>query len=150
MSSPPPTWTPLELTVPLTPELLSSQGQNTAAYLNARKAYVTQPTDSVIVTVYGEVIYSRDPIAPHAISYLHDATFKRIHLLNLGMDPLFTVWNNEPQDSVHYAEWHDNRRLFQVGPMSIGLLMLRYATELVTVADEMTIQELINNKMMKK
>lgn len=144
-----PEYTHAELTAPLTENLLKSQ-PDPAGFQNARVAYVTQPTNAVVVTEYGGRIYGRNPISPQAISLESDADAMRVHLINLGMSPVFPKWNNEVDDSAHHVDWAgDPRRFWQIGPMSVGQLMRRYAGTPAHIADEETRNELKINGMLK-
>lgn len=138
-------WTPEMMVMPMTQDLLANQ-VDPAAFINARKAMLMQPTDAKVVSLYNG---STTPLSPQAMSTMEQAEGMRNYLVQtLGMSP--TDLTDQSPVGAYKVEWgNDPRRLLGIGPLSVGALLARYATTPKELADQQTRDELKSVGLLK-
>lgn len=123
----------------LTDELPSSvlaDVQDPAALLTARGERLNQPTDAKVTSAYDG---NSQPINPRVLSTLDQAKQMQAKLEALGIDAgkIHEVVPTSGPFSINYGG--DARRLYQIGPMNVGLLLHRYAENVKEIADARTL-----------
>jgi hypothetical protein len=131
-------WTMEMLCGPLTQDLLANQ-KDPAAFLNARKSLLTQPTPAKVVSLHDG---SSNPLSPQSMATVEQAEGMREYLVKqLGMLPV-DITDQAPVGAFRVDWGNDPRRLLGIGPLSVGALLMRYATTPKELADQQTREEL--------
>jgi hypothetical protein len=130
-------WTEEMLTGELTADLLKNI-QDPAAFLTARLEAVQRKTDATVVSEYDG---SSSSVNPSLLSTLDQAAEIRDRLISLGLD-VGEIEEIEVNGGPFSTDWGtEDRRMYVIDGMSVGLIVEKYARNTVERADQMILDQ---------